>query len=432
MSVSGLPIIRTSVDHGTAFDIAGQGIAREESMLAAIDVARADGSIEEREHRMTPPRAIVVADDLTGAADAGAPFAAAGFTTVVPLRSTPDGAEVIALSNNTRDASGDRIEGLFKQAMALLPPANSATVWYAKVDSVFRGYPGSQVAFLLRQTGRRAVVIAPALPDQRRVTVDGAVYVDDVLLTQSPLGIGHRSSSVIELLGLPDELGRTVGLEVVRSGTNALRTAIERVVRPIVVVDAETNGDLAILASAVAGESDPSFGRLGGIFEAIGAPHGRTGGTNGDGGSRGARPSVLTVAGSRHRTSEKQVAALAESGVTTIRINFEQGHLAPHVTERMIEKMIAAFSDGHSVTLTTCETPQSSMPGHDIARALAALATDPRVRDAYDAMILDRRRCGIRGLRPAGSGSHLARGRSTAGYSLGHVAWRPPARECRS
>ena len=34
----GLPIIRTSVDHGTAFDIAGLGIAREESMLAAIDV----------------------------------------------------------------------------------------------------------------------------------------------------------------------------------------------------------------------------------------------------------------------------------------------------------------------------------------------------------------------------------------------------------
>ena len=35
----GLPIIRTSVDHGTAFDIAGKGIAREESLLAAIDVA---------------------------------------------------------------------------------------------------------------------------------------------------------------------------------------------------------------------------------------------------------------------------------------------------------------------------------------------------------------------------------------------------------
>lgn len=35
----GLPIIRTSVDHGTAFDIAGQGIANEESMVEAIDYA---------------------------------------------------------------------------------------------------------------------------------------------------------------------------------------------------------------------------------------------------------------------------------------------------------------------------------------------------------------------------------------------------------
>ena len=35
----GLPIIRTSVDHGTAFDIAGTGQARETSLLAAIEVA---------------------------------------------------------------------------------------------------------------------------------------------------------------------------------------------------------------------------------------------------------------------------------------------------------------------------------------------------------------------------------------------------------
>ncbi len=32
----GLPIIRTSVDHGTAFDIAGKGIANENSMIEAI------------------------------------------------------------------------------------------------------------------------------------------------------------------------------------------------------------------------------------------------------------------------------------------------------------------------------------------------------------------------------------------------------------
>jgi len=41
----GLPIIRTSVDHGTALDLAGQGVADSGSLHAAIreaiDMARA-------------------------------------------------------------------------------------------------------------------------------------------------------------------------------------------------------------------------------------------------------------------------------------------------------------------------------------------------------------------------------------------------------
>lgn len=44
----GLPFIRTSVDHGTAFDIAGRGVAEHSSMVAAVTLAarlaRADGS----------------------------------------------------------------------------------------------------------------------------------------------------------------------------------------------------------------------------------------------------------------------------------------------------------------------------------------------------------------------------------------------------
>ncbi|MFZ1769323.1 MAG: 4-hydroxythreonine-4-phosphate dehydrogenase PdxA, partial [Caldilinea sp.] len=35
----GLPTIRTSVDHGTAFDIAGQGVASEASLVEAIKLA---------------------------------------------------------------------------------------------------------------------------------------------------------------------------------------------------------------------------------------------------------------------------------------------------------------------------------------------------------------------------------------------------------
>jgi len=35
----GLPIIRTSVDHGTAFEIAGKGIASADAMTLAIESA---------------------------------------------------------------------------------------------------------------------------------------------------------------------------------------------------------------------------------------------------------------------------------------------------------------------------------------------------------------------------------------------------------
>jgi 4-hydroxythreonine-4-phosphate dehydrogenase len=43
----GLPFVRTSPDHGTAFDIAGKGIARPDSFVAAIRLARA---LADREH----------------------------------------------------------------------------------------------------------------------------------------------------------------------------------------------------------------------------------------------------------------------------------------------------------------------------------------------------------------------------------------------
>jgi len=36
----GLPFVRTSPDHGTAFDIAGNGLANASSLLAAIKVAK--------------------------------------------------------------------------------------------------------------------------------------------------------------------------------------------------------------------------------------------------------------------------------------------------------------------------------------------------------------------------------------------------------
>jgi 4-hydroxythreonine-4-phosphate dehydrogenase len=54
----GLPIIRTSVDHGTAFDIAGKGIADPESMIGAVMLAaRLAINTEDKGPRMKNGRA---------------------------------------------------------------------------------------------------------------------------------------------------------------------------------------------------------------------------------------------------------------------------------------------------------------------------------------------------------------------------------------
>ncbi len=49
----GLPIIRTSVDHGTAFDIAGKGVADAESMVAAVLLAAKLATADDGRRRTT-------------------------------------------------------------------------------------------------------------------------------------------------------------------------------------------------------------------------------------------------------------------------------------------------------------------------------------------------------------------------------------------
>jgi 4-hydroxythreonine-4-phosphate dehydrogenase len=47
----GLPFVRTSPDHGTAYDIAGRGVANPSSMMAALQLAR---QLAERKGLLTP------------------------------------------------------------------------------------------------------------------------------------------------------------------------------------------------------------------------------------------------------------------------------------------------------------------------------------------------------------------------------------------
>ena len=52
----GLPFVRTSPDHGTAFDIAGKGIARPDSLIAALRLAAGSPATEAAADAVPPGR----------------------------------------------------------------------------------------------------------------------------------------------------------------------------------------------------------------------------------------------------------------------------------------------------------------------------------------------------------------------------------------
>jgi uncharacterized protein YgbK (DUF1537 family) len=123
-------------------------------------------------------RVLAIADDLTGALEAGAVFAAAGMRSVVLTargwRAGGD-AEVVVVDTETRHVSPDVAEAVV---------AECAAGWdgliYKKTDSTLRG----NIAAELRALGGR-VAYVPAYPAMGRTVVNGRVWVDGVPLEET-------------------------------------------------------------------------------------------------------------------------------------------------------------------------------------------------------------------------------------------------------
>jgi uncharacterized protein YgbK (DUF1537 family) len=137
------------------------------------------------------PETVVIADDLTGAADTGVQFATLGAPVyLMPLetlgldRPWMSVAAGISLYTSSRQlptrAAAERLRRV-APALADLRPQ-----WiYKKIDSCLRGNPGAEIDVLLDSLGLDAALIAPALPAQGRITVDGIHLVRGVPLAET-------------------------------------------------------------------------------------------------------------------------------------------------------------------------------------------------------------------------------------------------------
>lgn len=191
---------------------------------------------------------VIVADDLTGAADSAAPLAARTSTSVVLDAEGPwPAAEVLSVDTDTRYSSAETAAA--KVAMVAERAHGSGARLYKKIDSTLRGNIGPELRALADswpvRSGRPLIVLAPAFPATGRTTVGGAVHVNGERLA----GAGGDITALLRSAGFRTDLLRarqlTEPVAVAAAYDDACAAGVEAL-----IVDAETQEHLRTVALA--------------------------------------------------------------------------------------------------------------------------------------------------------------------------------------
>jgi len=191
---------------------------------------------------------LVVADDLTGAADCAAGWAAQGQGAIV-LRNRdalPPEAPVLAIDAASRSLTAHAAAERTATLVAERARRGRPRVLYKKMDSTLRGHVGPELAAALDAWrsldpahASAVAILAPAFPATGRTTRGGRQYVDGVPLPQD-------LRALIEACGL-----RTALVPRGRCGAEPGPEADARGA-DVWICDAETEDDLLAIAEAAA------------------------------------------------------------------------------------------------------------------------------------------------------------------------------------
>lgn len=199
---------------------------------------------------------LIIADDLSGAADCAAGCAASGLATEVILdpRSLRRGghAESLAVDTDSREATPEAAAASVGDALARHCGADTRIV-YLKIDSTLRGNWASDVRRARRSMGELSgavplAVVAPAFPSLGRTTQDGRVLVRAAGAEARVAGDVKAALAATGISVSP------LSLDDVRQPADALAAELDALARSgaeAVVADAGTDDDLRRLAAGV-------------------------------------------------------------------------------------------------------------------------------------------------------------------------------------
>jgi D-threonate/D-erythronate kinase len=136
----------------------------------------------------------VVADDLTGACDAGVAFAPAVVALCAEVKL--EAGDALVESTHSRGEDPAVAAARVEELMQRLPRAD---LLYMKIDSMLRGNLRAELEAMLPASQRPRAVVCPAFPEQGRVVIEGVSKPADVdlrvLLAGLPVEIPEAQTS---------------------------------------------------------------------------------------------------------------------------------------------------------------------------------------------------------------------------------------------
>ncbi len=204
----------------------------------------------------------LIADDLTGAMDAGMQMLHAGKRVKVALNPTnldllAKETDFIVVNTQSRNISPDSAYNQVSAALNELAALGCNQI-YKKIDSTLRGNLGAELAAILASNRYDSILVAPALPYNLRTTKNGIHYVDGIELAETELAKDPFSpltdSAIADLIAA--QTSARVGLvelATVKQGSVSIEMKILELVTAgfeIIVVDAVTEKDLEQIAVA--------------------------------------------------------------------------------------------------------------------------------------------------------------------------------------
>lgn len=204
---------------------------------------------------------LILADDLTGAADCAAAFLdrASGVEVSLRARLRPGG-PICAVDLDTRSRPERTARQIARRAFAS-NAAKQARILYKKVDSTLKGHIAAELAATRWTLGSRPVIFAPAFPAQGRSTRNARLFLNGKPASEDLRAMMAGAGLAAAHIDLPAIRGRRL--------KNALRSAIATGAQGL-VCDAITDADLDRIAqAAMALDTRPLFVGSAGLARAL-------------------------------------------------------------------------------------------------------------------------------------------------------------------